>query len=242
MAFESQVEQLVIRESRRARRLILQIVPPNRVEVVVPRGTRPQRVQAFVAENRAWISAAREEIRHQYTADRARLPTRIELRALGRTWSVDYRHESRQQAARTRRARGRPSWRAEGDTLVVHPSAAHALLRNWLIATGQRELKPWLWREAARMGAMPKRVHVRLQKTRWGSYSESGTLSLNASLLLLDSTLVRYLMIHELAHMQHLDHSRAFWRRVAEFEPDYRTLDRRLGKAWQDLPLWVYPQ
>ena len=61
-----------------------------------------------------------------------------------------------------------------------------------------------------------------MQRTRWGSCSNSGTISLNAALLFLEPPLVRYLFIHELCHLIALNHSRRFWAAVARYEPDYR--------------------
>jgi predicted metal-dependent hydrolase len=85
-------------------------------------------------------------------------------------------------------------------------------------------------------------VQVRLQRTRWGSCSSSGTVSLNAALLFLEPNVVRYLFVHELCHLVALNHSRKFWTEVARHEPDYEALDRRLTQAWHEIPLWAHPE
>jgi predicted metal-dependent hydrolase len=53
---------LVVRRSRRARHLILQMVPPHTLEIVVPYGTGPREVEAFVSEHRQWIDRARADV------------------------------------------------------------------------------------------------------------------------------------------------------------------------------------
>ena len=53
------------------------------------------------------------------------------------------------------------------------------------------------------------------------------------------SVIVRYLLVHELCHLFSMNHSRRFWNAVAQFEPDYRALDRRLTAAWALIPLWA---
>jgi predicted metal-dependent hydrolase len=90
------------------------------------------------------------------------------------------------------------------------------------------------------IGRRPTSVQVRLQRTRWGSCSNSGTVSLNAALLFLEPPLVRYLFVHELCHLIALNHSRRFWSAVARYEPDHEALDRRLTAAWSEIPLWVH--
>ena len=53
--------------------------------------------------------------------------------------------------------------------------------------------------------------------------------------------IVRYLMIHELCHRRHMNHSRRYWSLVATFEPDWKPLDVELLKGWQHVPAWVLP-
>jgi hypothetical protein len=83
-------------------------------------------------------------------------------------------------------------------------------------------------------------VQVRLQRTRWGSCSSTGSVSLNAGLLFLAPELVRYLLIHELCHMIAMNHGRKFWRAVERFEPGCHELDRRLAEAWGEIPIWAH--
>lgn len=226
---------LTVRESRRARRLTLRMVPPHTLEVVVPRGTRPAIVAAFVAEHRGWIERARREIARRYRANDGRLPQRVELAALGRAWSIHYK-----PAANAR------SWLSEqGDVLelAARPpqfAGATAVLRTWLRRRAEHWLTPWLLREAEALGRGPSCVQVRLQRTRWGSCSSAGNISLNAALLFVEPPLVRYLFVHELCHLFSLNHSARFWKRVAELEPDYRALDRKLTDAWTSIPPWVH--
>ena len=52
---------------------------------------------------------------------------------------------------------------------------------------------------------------------------------------------VRYLMIHELCHRRHMNHSDRFWQLVESFEPGWRALDSELLKGWRHVPVWVFP-
>lgn len=118
-------------------------------------------------------------------------------------------------------------------------AACRAALRRWLLRRAKRELTPRLDALAAETGIGYGRCQVRIQRSCWGSRSSTGTISLNASLLFLEPALVRYLLVHELCHGVHMNHSRRYWRRVARHEPDYRELDRRLGDAWGEMPGWL---
>jgi len=227
---------LRIRESGRARRLTLRVLSPHTLELVVPRGARAADVAAFVHEHRHWIERARREIAAHYALAQDRLPTRIALLAIDRSWLV--RYEPQTQA--------RSRVRMLGDVLEVRSrdvghGGAEGALRSWLCDQASYHLTPWVLREADLIGRRPSRVQVRQQRTRWGSCSSSGTLSLNAALMFLPPPVVRYLLIHELCHLLSLNHSRRFWAAVERYEPNYEALDRQLMQAWADIPLWAHP-
>jgi predicted metal-dependent hydrolase len=114
-----------------------------------------------------------------------------------------------------------------------------ALLRLWLQRQGRCHLVPWIERISIESGLTFKVVQVRGQKTRWGSCSSTGTISLNYKLLFLPSHLVRYIIMHELCHTVHLNHSRDFWSFLSTFEPDCRILDKEMKGAGQLVPRWV---
>lgn len=225
----------VIRESRRARRLSIKVFPRGKVEVVVPRRTRPADVEAFVAENRAWIRGAVDAFAAEFSAESARLPDTIELPAIERRFVVAYRKRDGQTGVRCRET---------GDTLVLSgatddDSACREALKRWLANVARREFRPRLSALSRTYDLPFKRMQVRAQRTCWGSHSTSGTISLNLCLLFVSPAVLRYLLIHELCHGRHMDHSRAFWGLVRACEPHYRRLDRTLGEAWRSVPGWL---
>jgi predicted metal-dependent hydrolase len=88
-------------------------------------------------------------------------------------------------------------------------------------ARARRELPEALLRLAAVHGLTLSRVSVRNQRWRWGSCSPKGHICLNWRLVLMPESVRDYVLIHELMHLRRLDHSRAFWKLVAEACPGY---------------------
>ena len=224
-----------VRHSSRARRLSIKVYPRGRVEVVVPKRTSKKAVEAFVREHRDWISNTRAAFAREHAPEPFRLPTRIELAAIDRQYGVVYVPVEDESAVR---------YRQTGDIVRLSgntgdPEACVAALKRFLAATAREHFEPDLEALSETTGNPYKRLQVRGQKTCWGSHSSSGTISINFCLLFLKPPLVRYLMIHELCHARHMNHSKRFWALVGRFEPGYRKLDKQLSSAWKDIPTWV---
>jgi len=229
-------DDIRIRMSRRARRLTLKVVPPYQIELVVPRGTRPRDIEAFVGESRAWIQRTRRELDRRYPAGMKQLPARIELAAVGAAFAVDVRVQPSATARLAERA-GRLQLTVANEI----DRAGFELLRQWLLAQGRSMLRPWIMQEGAAIGVLPRRVLIRTQRTRWGSCSANGVISLNAASLLLAPPLARYLLVHELCHLVHLNHSARYWRLVERHDTDYRAHEKALSAAWSQIPVWALP-
>ena len=202
-----------VRVSARARRLSIKVFPRGRVEVVVPRRTRARDVQAFVEENREWIERSRESFARIVAPGPFVLPHRVELRAIGQSFRIRYERR--------------------------HEALCVSALKRWLGSIARSEFAPRLGALSVLTDSPFKAMHIRGQRSCWGSHSSSGTISINYCLLFLEPVLLRYLMIHELCHARHMNHSRRFWQRVGRFEPEYRRLDKALGEAWTQIPAWV---
>ena len=71
-------------------------------------------------------------------------------------------------------------------------------------------------------GGTYTRITIRDQKTRWGSRSSSGTLSFNYRLMYAPRKVLDYVVVHELCHITHMNHSKEFWDMVASILPDYK--------------------
>ncbi len=225
-----------VRVSRRARRLSVRVYPGGRVEVVVPPGASPAAVHRFVQTHREWIDQRVADLSAVAQPVIEERPSDVELRAIGRRVQISYASAATRSVSVRTLDETRISLRGP-----IHSSqAVHRALRQWLGETARRELTPLLARVAREGGFRYARVQIRCQRTRWGSCSASGTISLNMCLLFLDPAVVRYLLIHELCHTRHMNHSARFWALVAAHEPDYKRLDRELLKGWQSVPGWMF--
>lgn len=225
-----------VRISRRARRMSMRVFPGGRVEVVVPQGAGLPAVERFVARHRDWAERRSKELLQLAPKAAERQPDAIELRLLARHWPVEYVPGRR---VRVEEADGGARLRVHAPS-VTDKHASQALV-PWLTRLASHELSHRLRPLAAELGIDYGRMTVRRQRTRWGSCSTRGTISLNVCLMFQRPDVVRYLMIHELCHRRHMNHSKRFWSLVASFEPEWKPLDVELLQGWRHVPAWVFP-
>lgn len=83
-----------------------------------------------------------------------------------------------------------------------------------------------------RFGFKPNRVLIWRQKTKWGSCSSKGNITLNLKLVCLPEHMVKYVVFHELTHLKFKGHNRKFWQTVGMEFPNYKELERELYKYW----------
>jgi predicted metal-dependent hydrolase len=199
-----------------------------------------------VAVHREWI----ERTRHRALQVSAVVPvspvllpvSRLELRALGENWPLD--HQVSAGPARLRELSSLDS--AEQMPRLLLRSRAgdqvgmRAALIAWLRERLHERANVLLPSLAASMGVEYRRIRTGCQRSRWGSCSRRGTVSLNCCLLFQRPEVLRYLLVHELAHRRHMNHSAQFWQFVARYEADWRALDRELSRGWQHVPRWMF--
>lgn len=224
-----------VRISRRARRLSMRVFPGGRVEVVVPPGVGVAAIERFVSRHREWAERQSREFELQAPTATERRPRSIELAAAARSWSVEYDPA------------GRCAIRDAGDGRLLlggcgagDAEIGRALL-GCLYRAGAEHLGERLEDLSRQTGLDYARLQLRRQRTRWGSCSSAGTISLNVCLMFQRPEVVRYLLLHELCHRRHMNHSGRFWRLVESFEQDWRGLDAELVQGWRNVPAWVFP-
>jgi predicted metal-dependent hydrolase len=221
-----------VRHSLRARRVAVRIMASGVVELVVPRGMSERHARAFLDSRAEWVRQHVERRRSMATPVGSFPPAHISLQLTGESWSVFHAGGA-----------GAPRLREVGRVLELRGAATREqqrrVLQRWLVRRAETTLQPMLMALAAEHGFQFSGLQVRCQRTRWGSCSSKGMISLNLSLLFQPPDVVRYLLCHELAHTRHMNHSARFWRCVEECEPRWRELDVELRQGWRHVPFWL---
>lgn len=162
------------------------------------------------------------------------LPRKIYLTATGKHWKVSYLQNSGEV------------------TLVEYPyrriiiygknyskRTAITLLNKWIKIKSKEFLTALLSKLNKKIKASYKKLRIHSLKLEWGSYSSSGILSLNYALIFLPPALVKHVIIHELCHIEHPDHSPAFWNELAKYDKSWKKNQKALQDAASHVPHWV---
>jgi predicted metal-dependent hydrolase len=212
-----------VRRSARRRTACLE-VRCGRVRVCVPAATDPAWVEWFVRSRSAWIAeklslhAARPvpTTRHYVSGESypflgADVSLKLE--------SAPRRHIELQRGVLRlgvpRRVRNEPAY-VQRALVEWYRERALTLLTTKTASFGER------------VGKSPRSVTVRSFRRRWGSCSACGDIQFNWLVVAAPEPVVDYVVVHELCHLHHLDHSQAFWREVGRVLPDYRERRRWL--------------
>ncbi|RTE67461.1 M48 family peptidase [Amphritea opalescens] len=210
-----------LRRSARRRTIEIQ-VRPDSVRVLAPTRVSRERIDRFVAEKKAWIKDRQQALRLRVPLVSIPVPLDqgSELLWLGQRLRLEV--NVGQQATHVSR---------HGESLQL--SLSHRIRKPRAEAISE-QLEGWYRAEAVnyfqkrvgfwseQMRLTPSEVRVRSYRRKWGCCTSRGVVSFNWLLIMAPVHIIDYVIVHELSHLRHMNHSAAFWSTVAQYYQDYR--------------------
>ena len=207
-----------LRLSPRRATLCVQVLAGGAVRVMAPMRARRSDIHTFLAHHWAWIAGKRRALVNSaqqksvaHLGDGSQLPLLGDILVL------------RQHLGE----KIRPSAIRLGQNLVVSaPTSGQvsALVVGWYRQAAREHVSGRVLHFAPLVGRAPRRLSIRGQKTRWGSCSARGTITINWRLMQASAEVLDYVVVHELCHLLHANHSQRFWREVERVVPEYPRL------------------
>ncbi len=202
----TQSSDVNIRHSARARRMTLRVSElDGRATLTVPRGTSDRAAKTFLNDNSTWLDRAR-----------SRVPDIIVVAA-----GIDLPVEGRMLPVRAGLVK---TAKFLEDHIVAPENNTGAALRVALKFAAKTRLDDAVSRYAARVGGTVNRITLRDTRSRWGSCSGRGNLMFSWRLIMAPPDVLKYVAAHEVAHLQEMNHSPAFWALVERLFPDYKSM------------------
>jgi predicted metal-dependent hydrolase len=198
--------------NKRARRYVLRLRPDGSARVTIPRGGSITEARKFAERNAAWLERAQQ-----------RLSTRS---ARPKEWLIGTAiHFAGELVAIKPGENGRILFGTETIKVKESDSDLRRAIERYLWKMAANEFPPRVIEQAAVHQLNVRRVTVRNQKSRWGSCSPRGTISLNWRLIQTPQFVRDYVILHELMHLREMNHSVRFWREVESVCPDYKAAE-----------------
>ena len=211
----SRAVPLLMVQHPRARRYLLRLRPDGTVRVTIPRNGSISAARDFASRNINWLEQQFQRL--------AILPINPV------TWNLGTEILFRGKLVRIEPdADGSICFGSERINVSDAQADLRPAIQNHLRGLASQELPPRVMDLAALHDVNVSRVSVRNQKSRWGSCSRRGTISLNWRLIQTPGFVRDYIILHELAHRRQMNHSEKFWQEVECLFPDYLQAERWL--------------
>jgi len=223
-----------LRRTKRAKRINLRLCPERGLTLVVPSRTSERSALEFLNQQKSWIFKHRELLLPKIKP--LELPAEIYLNAIEKIWKVRYEKIAGYKKTKLLQLPGELVLYSESLELkdCIHQ------LKEWLYLIAEKELYLWL-KQLSQQYQLPfNQLSIRNQSTRWGSCNHQKNINLNVKLLFLPREITEYILIHELCHTRHLNHSEKFWHLVETFVPNYQQQILHLKKIKSSyFPAWI---
>ena len=217
ITINGQTISCIIKRSTRAKHVRLEVRPETGLTVVIPKSYKIRHLPDLLEAKGRWIldKLVKYGEVQPLCADKTAKSGDV-IPYLGRDLEVVKRQDHRNA----------DSVKLEQNRLVVSLRSAtsrlNLVLEQWYRMQAAKLIKERVDKLSVRLGLTYNRVTIRGQKTRWGSCSHKGNLSFNWKLIMAPEPVIDYIIIHELAHLREMNHTKRFWELVAEHCPPWR--------------------
>lgn len=191
-------------------------VEDGAVSIVVPKDLDGDRITQILDDNRQWI-------KNKIYLHRDAMPVSSKDYVSGESFT----YLGRNYRLKVNRGHFKPVKLVQGRLVVTVPNGTEQphMIRNalvrWYKHHAEQKLREKAKRYAVIIGVEPTDVGIKTFKSRWGSCSAKGKIDFNWKIILAPNRMVDYVVVHELCHLKHHDHSPKFWKEVERVVPDY---------------------
>lgn len=220
--------EIQIRPHARAKKLKL-TVSQGGIRLTVPYGCSKKQANDFIQQNQSWLLQTWQKYQNlkqqQALEQNLKLPEQLNLAYFNQPITLHYDHAIKLS-----------HFQHEQQILTINPHHAPRLLTDFVIQQS-KILLPYKTRQYAEQRHLKvNKIRIATPKTRWGSCSSQQDIMLHAGLLLMPQIHADYVIWHELAHTQYMNHQAEFWDFLAELYPASVQVKRE--SRLLQLPTW----
>lgn len=186
------------------------------VSILVPKQVELERIETLLKDKQRWIKEKLYLHQQQQSAPKREMLSGEAFPYLGRNYRLKIQ-TGKLQAVKLR----------HGRLLITLPKVmrqehiVREMLTHWYRMQAELRFKEKVKRYASIVGVEPTDVSVKTFKSRWGSCNIKGEIQFHWKIIMAPHRIIDYVVVHELCHLKHHDHSPVFWKSVERIVPDY---------------------
>lgn len=207
-----QITYTLILEKRKS--IALGVKDSGQIFVKAPFWMKKSEVDKFVFDKEDWLKKKLAKIR-EHKKEVSSLYEQGKILYLGGMLTVEPRHGARARVVKNK-------------LIVNQGESVDKQVYNALKKQARLVIAEIIGELQYKMGVKVKSFRLKDNSTNWGSASGKGNLNFNWRVIMAPLEVLRYLVIHEMAHLRHMDHSDRFWNFVSQFDPEWEAHDRWL--------------
>ena len=216
-----QINCEIVRSQRRT--VAIQIHPDRRIELKVPLLYNINEVEPFLLKHYRWIFKRLDAPVAPKTEPKRFVDGELHY-FLGKQYPIKIIITSENTVV------------FQDDTIVIYakydlPELIEVLLEKWYFTQARavfQKISIPLTKQMAKYNVAPKSFTIKKMKTRWGSCSSKGSVNLNLDLIKLPEGCIKAVILHELCHLVHMNHSKEFYALMTAEMPDWKVWDKQL--------------
>lgn len=213
-----------VKKTNRKKTIALQVRPDLQVVILAPPFLKDEFIKQAVLKRAPWIIEKKHMLKQIHSAmPKKEFVSGESFLYLGRQYRLKVVRSDAEKADLCRLANGRFLVEVVSG---ISKRAAVAVVRNklaeWYRERAEVKIRERVRAYTALTGKEPKEILLGHQEKRWGSCSRSGVLRFNWRIIMTPVSVMDYVVVHELCHLAHSDHSEKFWSMVASIMPDYK--------------------
>lgn len=203
---------------RKRKTMAIQIQPPDKITVIAPKGVKEDEILRAVKGKSKWITQKLFQIREMEYLKRDRDYVNGEsFIYMGRNYSLQIVLDKSYKVPQAKLFRGKLYvYTNSNDEEIIRLA-----LEKWYKEKALQKVVERVSYYQKYFDLVPNKVMIKDQKKRWGSCSGQRNLYFNWKCIIAPSPILDYLVVHEMSHMVHMNHSADFWNLVATILPDY---------------------
>ncbi len=198
--------------------LTIEVEAPKSITVVAPEGKTAEEIIETVQSKSKWIVQKLFEIREMEYRKRDKQYVNGEsFIYMGRNYSLQIILDEKNTFPEAKMVRGK----FMVTNITKDPETVKKAIENWYWDKAKRKVNERVKYYQSQFDMKPKRVIIKDQKKRWASCTKDHQLMFNWKCIMAPSPVLDYIVVHEMCHMVHMNHSKEFWHLIKRILPNY---------------------